>query len=257
MEASLSERQRDILGHVRSKGRATIEGFARLYGVSPQTIRRDVNALCEAGALRRVHGGVEAPRAANLLYSSRRNLNEAAKRSIGAAFGAMIPSGASLAVSIGTTPEYAIHALHGQTSLTVLTNNLNIALFACDRDGWTVRVPGGTVRAGDRDILGRQVDAFFERYQVDFGVFGVGGVAGDGTLLDFTEDEVAARLSILRNCRHSVLLLDHTKFGRTAHVRGGHLDEVDTVLCDRPLPAALAARLARRGVSVTLTEDCA
>lgn len=253
---SLSERQRDILGRVRTAGHAEIGTLAQLYDVSPQTIRRDVNALCAADALRRVHGGVELPgQGANLHYASRRSLQEGAKRAIAEAFAALIPSGASLAVSIGTTPGYAIQALEAQRDLTILTNNLNVAMLACDRESWHVRLPGGSVRPDDRDILGPQVEEFFARYQVDFGVFGVGGVAEDGTLLDFTEEEVAARLAIQRNCRRSFLLLDRTKFGRPAHVRGGHLAEMDHVICDAPLPSVLAASLTAQGGAMTITGD--
>ncbi|MEZ5715508.1 MAG: DeoR/GlpR family DNA-binding transcription regulator [Paracoccaceae bacterium] len=255
MDSPLSERQRDILMTVRSAGRASIEELANSHAVSTQTIRRDVNALCASGVLRRVHGGVEAPRGGNLLYTSRRTLNEAAKRRIAAAFAATIPTGASLSVSIGTTPEFAVQALDGQSDLMVLTNNLNIALFACDREGWSVQVPGGAVRPGDRDILGPQVETFFRRYQADFGVFGVGGVAEDGTLLDFSEEEVAVRLAILRNCRRSILLLDHSKFGRGAHVRGGRLSDPDCIITDAPLPEAHRAELAERAVEVVIAEE--
>lgn len=252
----LSERQRDILERIRSAGRAEIGLLARIYAVSPQTIRRDVNQLCAADALRRVHGGVELPgRNANLNYSARRTLNEGAKRAIGDALAALIPSGASLGVSIGTTPGYAIQALRTQSDLTILTNNLNVAILACDRENWRVRVPGGTVRPHDRDVLGPQVEEFFAHYQVDYGIFGVGGVAEDGTLLDFTEEEVAARRAIQRNCRRSVLLLDSTKFGRAAHVRGGHLSEVDHVICDAALPQDLARDLTARGGEITITGE--
>ena len=256
MESALSDRQRDILQRVREAGYAEIGALADLYEVSTQTIRRDVNALCAADALRRVHGGVELPRGnANLHYASRHLLQESAKRSIATAFATLIPSGSSLAVSIGTTPCYAVQALEARRDLTVLTNNLNVAIGVCDRESWTVRVPGGTVRPGDRDILGPQVEEFFARYQVDFGVFGVGGVAEDGTLLDFTEEEVAARRAIQRNCRQSFLLLDHTKFGRPAHVRGGHLAEIDRVICDAPLPGGLAEALAAKGGKMTITGE--
>lgn len=252
MDARFSERQRAILDRLGRSGRTTIEALAAHYAVSPQTIRRDVNELCAAGLLRRVHGGVQLPGGENLLYASRRSLNQGAKDAIGARFAQIVPSGASLSVSIGTTPEVAIRSLAEQSDVTLITNNLNIALFACDREGWQVMVPGGTVRAGDRDILGPQVEDFFARYQVDFGVFGVGGVAEDGTLLDFTEAEVAARMAILRNCRRSVLLLDHTKFGRAAHVRGGHLSDLDLVICDQPLPERLAQAVARAGGAVLI-----
>ncbi|MDQ2093364.1 DeoR/GlpR family DNA-binding transcription regulator [Rhodobacteraceae bacterium 10Alg 79] len=240
---------------VHGDGRATIDALAQQYRVSPQTIRRDVNALCAAGQLRRVHGGVETPRSSNILYTSRRRLNEGAKQNIAHCFAKLIPSGASLAVSIGTTPEIAVQSLETQVDLMVLTNNLNIALYGCDREGWGVQIPGGTLRAGDQDILGPQVEAFFRRYQADFGVFGVGGVSEDGTLLDFTEEEVAVRMAIQRNCRCSILLLDHSKFGRAAHVRGGRIEDVDYVISDMPVPAACAEALGERGVEMIIAED--
>lgn len=254
MTPTLSERQTLILAQVRERGRVAIEALSQVHEVSPQTIRRDVNELCAAGLLRRVHGGVDLPGQENMLYASRRTLNGAAKRAIGAAFAEMVPSGASLAVSIGTTPELAVQALGDHSDLMVLTNNLNVALFASDRPDWSVRIPGGAVRAGDRDVLGPQVEEFFGRYEVDFGVFGVGGVAEDGTLLDFTEEEVAARMAILRNCRRAVLLLDATKFGRSAHVRGGHLRDLDAVICDAPLPERLARTLAEGGGAAIVAE---
>lgn len=252
-----SDRQSDMLRRVHDERHVTIERFAQIYGVSTQTIRRDVNLLCEVGMLRRVHGGVEAPRAGNLGYGARRSLNQGAKARIAQMFSREVSSGASIAVSIGTTPEFAVQALQDQTDLTVVTNNLNIAIFACDREGWTVHVPGGTVRPGDRDILGPQTQSFFARYQVDIGLFGAAGVAEDGTLLDFTEEEVAARLAILRNCRRSVLLLDGTKFGRAAHVRGGHITDVDQVICDVTPPDALARALSARGTALQIAQEVA
>ncbi|TNF15398.1 MAG: DeoR/GlpR transcriptional regulator [Rhodobacteraceae bacterium] len=255
MENSLSDRQKMILDQVRARGQVGIEELSQIHDVSPQTIRRDVNELCATGILRRVHGGVELPGSENLLYTSRRMMNESAKRAIGGVFAELIPSGASLAVSIGTTPEIAIQSLSARSDLMVVTNNLNIALIASDRADWSVRIPGGAVRPGDRDVLGPQVEAFFARYQVDFGVFGVGGVSEDGSLLDFTEEEVAARMAILRNCRRSVLLLDHTKFGRSAHVRGGHLRDLDVVICDRAIPAHHATALISRGAQLIIAEE--
>lgn len=250
----LSNRQRDILARVQASGHCAIDALAERFEVSAQTIRRDVNTLCEIGALRRVHGGVEPPRRGNLGYRSRSVLNLGAKLAIARAFARLVRDGQSLAVSIGTTPEIAMRELTGKSDITLLTNNLHTATTVCDREGWTVSVPSGRVRAGDHDILGPETEAFFDRYQVDFGLFGVAGVAEDGTLLDFTESEVASRLAIKRNCRCSVLLLDHTKFGRPAHVRGGHITEVDKVICDDLPPRPIADALALVGCDVIVAE---
>lgn len=249
------ERQALILSHVREMGQGSIDFFADTLGVTRQTIRRDVNQLCELGQLRRVHGGVAAIHGVNLQYATRRTLNETPKRRIGAAFSRLVQNRASLAVSIGTTPEIAVDALVDQTDLTIVTNNLSVAMLSCSREGWNIQIPGGMVRPSDRDIIGGQVPAFFSRYQVDFGLFGVAGVAEDGTLLDFTDEEVEARLTIRENCRCAVLVLDHSKFNRPAHVRGGHITDADLVICDTAPPDAIRAALAEAGSELIIAEE--
>lgn len=82
-----SERQHHIMRHVHSSGFVSIDQLAEQYNVSPQTIRRDVNLLTEAGEIRRVHGGVDIPvQSRNLLYAHRSALpsgRQAMYRSIG------------------------------------------------------------------------------------------------------------------------------------------------------------------------------
>ena len=239
-----SDRQLQIIKTVTETGFSAIEALSDHFSVSTQTIRRDVNALCEDGELRRVWGGVEPPPVSgNLLYAKRRILNAIAKRQIAAEVARHIPDGSSIALSIGTTPEMVIEALQEKANLKVFTNNLNVAMQASERHDWSVTIAGGQVRAGDRDILGSEVEAFFDRFEVDFGIFGVAGVTQDGGLLDFSEAEVGARRAILKNCRSSFLVMDHTKFGRAAHVRGGHLSDVSSIFCDKPIPEHFADKL--------------
>ncbi|WP_373236290.1 DeoR/GlpR family DNA-binding transcription regulator [Cohaesibacter celericrescens] len=248
-----SDRQLQIIKTVSETGFCAIDALSEHFSVSTQTIRRDVNALCEQGELRRVWGGVEAPPiSGNLLYAKRRIMNVAAKRKIALQVAAHIPDGSSIALSIGTTPEMAIAALQEKTNLKIFTNNLNIAMQASGRHDWSVTIAGGSVRSGDRDILGAEVEAFFERFEVDFGIFGVAGVSQDGGLLDFSEAEVGSRRAILKNCRTSYLVMDHSKFGRTADVRGGHLSDVDHIFCDQAIPQQFLDKLGLASVSVAV-----
>ena len=239
-----SERQVQIIKTVTETGFSAIEALSEHFNVSTQTIRRDVNALCELGELRRVWGGVEPPPVSgNLLYAKRRIMNVEAKREIATEVARHIPDGSSIALSIGTTPEMVIEALHEKANLKVFTNNLNVAMKASERHDWSVTIAGGLVRPGDRDILGSDVEAFFDRFEVDFGIFGVAGVSQDGGLLDFSEAEVGSRKAILKNCRTSFLVMDFSKFGRSAHVRGGYLSDVSFIFCDRPMPARFNEKL--------------
>lgn len=245
---AITARQREIADLVQSHGFASVEALSARFDVTTQTIRRDLGRLCSLGVLRRTHGGVEPPaETGNLHYSRRRILNLPAKDAIAAEVARHVPNGSSLAFSIGTTPEIVMQALAHHHGLRILTNNLHVAFTASQNDDFEVSIAGGRLRHGDRDILGPDTQAFFSAYKVDIGVFGVAGVDEDGTLLDFHEEEVAARQAILANCRNAFLVLDASKFGRRAHVRGGHIADVDHIFCDQPLPSPLSERVAAAG----------
>lgn len=247
------DRARAIVDLVRRQGFQAIEALAGQFGVTPQTIRRDVNLLCDRGLLRRRHGGVELPPdGENLAYPARQVLNIEAKRRIAQLVAADIPEGASLFFGIGTTPEQCAQALMDHPGLRVMTNNLNAAIALSRNPSCEITVAGGRLRNLDRDIIAGEARDFFSRFMVDIGIYGVGGVAEDGTLLDFSSDEVHMRQSLAKHCRQRFLVLDHSKFGRGATVRGGHITEASAVFTDQPVPERIAAQLTSAGVRLAV-----
>ncbi|MCF3595763.1 DeoR/GlpR family DNA-binding transcription regulator [Rhodobacteraceae bacterium LMO-12] len=220
-------RHRMILEHAQSKGRVSVDTLADALKVSPHTIRRDIKALCEQGKLRRFHGGAEfVEDASNLPYSVRTSLNIAAKRQVASRAAHLIPDRATLFFSIGTTPALVARALTGRTGLTVITNNLNVAMILSEASDVRIILPGGELRLPDSDILGEQALALVEGYRADYAIYGVGGIDADGSLLDFHEAEVRIRQTMHANAHQSVLVADATKFGRRAAAFGGNLADV-------------------------------
>lgn len=225
-------------------GFVAIDELARLFDVSPQTIRRDVNLLCERGLLRRIHGGVGRPAVdANLSYSRREVLDLAAKQLIAQRVALFIPDGASLMIGLGTTPAQVALALRGHRGLRVVSNSLNVINALADLPDVELNFAGGTLRPGDLDVVGEPAAAFFAQFKADFGIYGVGGIDDDGTLLDFTPAEVQARAAIHHHCRCSLLVADVSKFGRPALARGGRLADVDHLFVDSPVPQSHVALL--------------
>lgn len=252
---NLSERQSRILAEVREKGFVSIEALAGDHGVTTQTIRRDVNALCDDNLLRRRHGGVEVVNAAgNIAYQTRRITNIAAKRAIGRAVAALVPSRASLLIGIGTTPEQVAVALSGHEDLTVVTNSLNAAdALGLGRSNRII-LPGGALRLPDRDLLGPECERLFRSFRADFAIFGVGGIDHDGALLDFSQEEVAARRSMREGCRHSILVADIAKIGRAAPCRGGELGEIDIVVFEAMPPEPIARMIEAAGAQLVIAD---
>ncbi len=211
-----------------------VDDLAQTLGVSAQTVRRDINHLCDMNVLRRRHGGAEVFESElNAPYDQRAATNPSAKRAIALAAAGLIPDGSTIAISIGTTPMMVADALAGKKNLTVVTNNLNAAMSLSREATNRIILPGGEMRLPDRDILGDQVIEFFGNYRTEFGIFGVGGVAEDGGLLDFHRAEVRIREKIRQNARMSILVLDSSKLGRSAPALGGAIHEMNLIVLDR------------------------
>ncbi len=118
----LSNRQSDILNIARASGRVTVEDLARRFEVSAQTIRKDLNDLCDRRSMTRVHGGaIIASGVENLAYEARRFVAAEEKKAIGIAAAAQIPNGCSLFINIGTTTEEVASALTAHEDLLVIT----------------------------------------------------------------------------------------------------------------------------------------
>lgn len=234
----LTHRQTVILERARLNGRVSVDALAEALSVSVQTIRKDINELCDLNFLSRVHGGaVIASGVENVGYDARRFIASAEKAAIGRAVAALVPNQSSLFVNIGTTTEAAARALLGHTGLMVITNNLNVAHLMRPAAGIEVIVAGGVVRRSDGGIVGEAAVDFIHQFKVDHAVIGVSAIDPDGSLLDFDYREVRVAQAIIANARHVILASDASKFERDAPVRFGHFSQIDTFVTDRCPPA--------------------
>ncbi|RXJ68168.1 DeoR family transcriptional regulator [Halarcobacter ebronensis] len=245
------ERQAYILEKIRQEKFASVEELSNIFCVSLQSIRKDVNDLCKEGLLRRVYGGVEIPvQQDNISYDSRKIIHYDEKNSIAKLIAKQIPNNSSLFFSIGTTPEIIAKELINHENLKIFTNNINVALVCCENPTFEVVLHGGLVRNKHRDILGNDIENFFSKYSVDFGIYGVGAIEEDGSLLDFTHEEIQAREAINRYSKRVFLAADFSKFERKAHIRGGNISMVDNFFCDKKPPENIYEILKRNEVEL-------
>jgi DeoR family transcriptional regulator, glycerol-3-phosphate regulon repressor len=240
-----NERQQGILELARTTGRVLVDDLALRLDVTPQTIRKDLNELCEHGLLSRIHGGaIVASGVTNLAYDARRLVAQTEKQAIGLAAAKRIPNRASLFINIGTTTEEVARALSGHEDLLVITNNLNVAMLLYPDPKIEVIVAGGPVRRFDGGVAGEATVQFMQQFKVDFAIIGTSAIDADGALLDFDYREVRVSRAIIENARKVMLVSDRMKFERSAPVRVGHLSEMDLFVTDR-LPDAKVADLCR------------
>ncbi|MGI2033092.1 DeoR/GlpR family DNA-binding transcription regulator [Rhizobium panacihumi] len=230
----LSSRQEEILALAKTQGKVLVDDLAERFQVTPQTIRKDLNDLCDGKALNRVHGGAVFPSGnENVKYDARRLMFAVQKQAIGRAAAQIIPDNSSLFINIGTTTEAVGEALVDHRELMVITNNINVANRLRVYPSIEVIIAGGVVRGSDGGIVGEAAVDFIRQFKVDYAVIGVSAIDADGALLDFDFREVKVAQAIMANARHVILVSDASKFERTAPVRMGHVDQVHTFITDR------------------------
>lgn len=249
--SNLSHRQREILNVARAHGAVQVGSLAFRFGVTTQTIRRDLALLCARRLLQRIHGGaVVMDGSSNMGYTARLRLAADAKAAIGRRAASLIPNDASLIVNIGTTTEQVVRNLSEHVGLTVITNNLNVVNTLRPFAGIEVMLAGGIVRREDGGIVGDATVDFIAQFKVDYAVVGTSAIERDGTFLDYDPREVRVAKAIIDNARSVLLVADAMKFRRSAPVRIGHVSQVDCFVCDAPPPAPFLDVCAKHGVRV-------
>lgn len=242
-------RLQEIMLLARDAGRVSVEDLAARFAVTPQTIRRDLNELCDGRRLTRVHGGAMlASGVENLAYDARKLVSQPHKRLIGEAAARLIADNSSVFINLGTTTEEVARALTSHAGLLVITNNLQVAALLHRHDAIDVVLAGGTVRRSDGGMVGATAVEHISQFRADVAVIGTSAIDADGTLLDFDIREVQVSQAIIRNARRVILVTDGSKFLRAAPVRIAHLSEVDVLVTDRMPSQRLAALCDAHGV---------
>jgi DeoR family glycerol-3-phosphate regulon repressor len=252
----VSARQSQILGLAKDVGRVSVEDLALRFDVSPQTIRKDLNDLCDRRFLNRIHGGaILASGVENVGYEARRFVSQEEKRRIGQATAQLIASGTSLFVNIGTTTEEVAKALAYHEGLLVITNNLHVAASLYQYPRIEVILAGGRVRRNDGGIMGAATVEFIRQFKVDTAIIGTSAIDADGTLLDFDYSEVRVSRAIIENARRVIVVADRLKFERSAPVRIASLDDIDVFVTDRMPSDDMRALFIAHNVEIVETAD--
>lgn len=250
----MTARHDTILALIRSQGKVRVEDLARLLNATPQTIRKDLRMLEAAGHVSRFHGGASLRAALDYVdYDLRRTIAAEAKAAIGAAAVAALPQGATVFINAGTTTEAAARALNGDKRLTVIADNVNIANITRYITGVTTIVAGGQVRPADGAVVGAAAVGFLDQFRADIALIGAAAVADDGTLMDYDLDEALVARAMIRNAAKTFLLVDESKFGRSAPVRIGSVAEAALLITDRGPSPAVRALCTRQGIEIRET----
>jgi DeoR family transcriptional regulator, glycerol-3-phosphate regulon repressor len=231
MKMLAEQRHGLILALVAERGSMSVTDLHRSLKVSRETIRRDIALLATRNGLRKTHGGAVSVETVEPSIALRQITNAAGKRAIGQRAAGLVPDGASVIISSGTTTQCVAEALTSRRDLTVFTNDLLSAGKLAGRNGNRVFMLGGevTVNGG---AFGRDTTAMLANYFADFAFIGAGAVSSTPWLMDFSREEGELHSVILNSARTTAIVADHGKFNRFAPVRIKNFEKVQYLITD-------------------------
>ncbi|MGF1887378.1 DeoR/GlpR family DNA-binding transcription regulator [Photobacterium profundum] len=241
----LNQRQQQILLRLKQAEGIQIDELAAYFDVTTQTIRRDVNQLCEQGLARRIHGGVSLPALlTNTTYQFRADVESSIKDKLAKDIAHSIPDGSTVMMGIGTTVTHIAHYLLHKKPLRIITNNLQVARILEANQYAEVYMTGGLFRREHQDIVGNSVLTFFSSFEADIGIVGCGSITQSHSAMEHETQEAEISRCILDNSRQNWLVVDASKWSRFASVKVRKLKEFDRIYTNKTgLPAELPAHV--------------
>ena len=241
-----------LMERVTAHGRVQVADCAARLRVSRETIRRDLRALELQGLLRCIYGGAVLQRSnasADRPLTERVRLNPHEKAQVARLAAGQVGAACSVFLDASTTVLALARQLVGRTDLAVTTNSLEVAMLLGGAVGEVV-VTGGTVRPIDNALVGHAAVASVRGQVFDLSFMGAASVDLEHGFMDFGSEESALRQALREHSRHCALLVDSSKFGRTARLRTFPLDAVPLLVTNRAPPPPFAARFEALGVQV-------
>lgn len=228
--------------------------LARHFGVSAESIRKDLAHLEARGLLRRVHGGaVPQQRQSDEPAVGTRTERAAQKEAIARRALSLVPDGGSLLLDAGSTTLRLAEILPADRDLVVYTNALPLTSVLLQR-GVAVVSLGGRVRPETGAAVGPLTVAALAGVNLDVAFLGTNALSFDRGLTTPDTDEAHVKHAMLAAARQRVFLVDATKFGRESLARHADLDDVDVLVTDATVSAAHRDRLTALGVTVEVAE---
>ncbi len=250
------ERQEAIAGLVARQGRVSVSEIAGSFGVTTETVRRDLAQLERAGLLRRVHGGAVPTAAlvsAEPALADRDSASAPQKERIARAALELLPAtGGSLLLDAGTTTGRLAALLPTDRRLLVVTHAVPLAARLAGVTGIDLHVVGGTVRGATQAAVGAEALRTLADLRVDVAYVGTNALLPSWGLSTPNAEEAAVKRALVAAGRQVVVLADSSKIGAEQLHRFAPLEDVDVLVTDDGVPGPVVRTLEDAGVDVVI-----
>lgn len=246
------ERKNIIYSRLVAEGRVLVNDLALEFGVTDETIRRDLDKLEAEGLAEKIYGGalkrdnsfVEQP------YIIRKSANVSAKKKIASLAAELISDGSYIALDSGTTSLEVARAISNRNCITVITNSVQILAEVATRSDWTVISTGGVLKNGSLSLVGSTAEKIVSGFHVDIAVCSCKGLSLTDGCTDSSEQEAEIKRQFFKSAKKKILAADSSKLDRVSFADVCKFNDFDVFITEKRPNDEWVEKLAQSNVEL-------
>ncbi len=250
------ERKNAILERLQKEQRVLVAELSQEYGVTEETIRRDLDKLEREGFVKKTYGGAVLNENTNIEMPlrNREKMNRTEKQTIAKLVAALIEDGEKIILDSSSTSLMVAQELKDRKNLTVITNSLEVLIEFSKSKGVQVISTGGILQGSSLSLVGRNAEKTLENFYVDKAIISCRGLDIRKGVTDSEEADAEVKRSMVSSSKKLILAADNTKFGEVSFAKVLDIKKVDILVTDSLPDDTWKQRLDELGV-IVVTED--
>ena len=229
------ERKNEILLRLKNEQHVLVSELAAHYGVTEETIRRDLDKLEQEGYATKTYGGAIWGNSTktDLSYTIRNRTNVDAKHAIGELIAKLIEDGDHIMLDDSSTSLYVSKHIQSKKNLTVITNSIETIVELAGRDDWTVMSTGGKLKPESMALVGETAQSMLRDFHVDLCIFSAKGLDRNSGITDSNEFHSSVKKVMIQSASKIILAIDSSKFDKASFVKIASLSEIDMIVTEK------------------------
>ena len=251
------ERRNIIIQKLSTEGKVIVSSLSREFGVTEETIRRDIEKLEKEGLATKTYGGAITTLKQNkdLPYMVRKKSNVDLKQKIAKEVAMMIKDGDQIMLDASSTSLFVVREIKSLSNITIITNSLEILLELGDKTGWTVLSTGGTLREGAYSLSGSSAERMIRDHHVDLAICSAKGLDMNMGITESNEKDAEMKKAIFNAANTRILAMDNTKFDSISFIKVCDINDVNMIVTDKNPGPAWEKRIKDNGVDLVIYGD--
>ncbi len=232
-----SQRIEKIEQYITEHKTVKMDTLCEVFGVSKNTIRRDINEIVKKGNIKKIYGGVSVKKSRELIPFNERDVQDSSsKKKIAAKAAELVEDGDIIFIDSGTTTRHMMEYIKDKKNLTILTNNLEVIVQAIPYENIEIISLSGRLSRKTLSFIGESAADVLRGYNISKAFMASAGISIDNGVTNSSPLEYNIKNIVVQRSQEIYLLIDSSKFGMVSLMTYCDLDKVDVLVSDKMPP---------------------